>query len=1045
MPARGILHRWLGALLGIIVLGSTSAVFGQDARIERVLLEAEHFTADTEGWRPIRVGQGNAFVDAIGAGHYSGAQLLQLKATEGPAVARLSAEIPSTGTYRLWARYDYPWRTASAAFRIEIEQRGTTVFSHTFGEPNATRMWFFQLPDAPWNDLQHGVEGPVAEARDAALEAGSATVSIIGTALSPTDADRNVDLVLLTTDTEDAFRRQGERLYPLLDEIARAVPGRLYARVTNPEGADRPLELEAQYTLNRAPWRAPAQRLGMRGAVRSGDPGAIPPGGTTPWMDLTCPDTTHACHLRLRSSAAVSESPLLELASQPGGEAIRTLQLDDLEPELIISIPPYPERAPLEIRSLAATLQSIVTALESHPVIGAPPRRFPVAVGLGDNVERRLDRPGTVPALYRSLIQLLGANAFNNLNLSALAPEVAALRAMGKEPIRFYTYGDYRWNPTEARVEKARQEIEQAGALDLLSGFTLGDEIKLTDWYPRGDEGDALFRQAMAALGETPASLGGHADTEGAWSRVRLSSSHQTAVSQPRLFVRSRQFQEAYALEQLRDGVARVQRTFGPDVLVGANFSPHPDFRPDTATFVKAFREGGLNRASHSDYWWQASEMGPETTGFILDAFRAGLRGRSGVIQPYVMPHSPGNTDRGFLLGFWSSIIHGASAIDLFRVGPEQINTENYVQSSDLHRFRAVREAIHALGPVEDTLLDGARRPARIGLLLGESTDLWEGISPAKGSGIPANTRLTSQASTTERKGLWQALRHAHIPVDMLIEADVISDAAWKYDVIYLAGPWISAVAAEALVRWVDHGGTLVAVAGAGMLDEFGTPLDTLNEALGLRRRDLDAWETFFRPRVEVPRLVVRDRISTIAPDLFTMDVVAWREPITPTPQSVVLATFSDGSPAIATRDYGRGKTVTIGALPGTAYLRSGAPDPPQLPDRGPAMHQPLTAYDAGIRSFIARWAAPAAGHHPRASDALVEVGLVETPTQVVLPLANFGERGTSVTILVPTPGQVRAVWSVKQGPIPYEIREEVLETHVELDLVDYIVLDRTP
>ena len=68
------------------------------------------------------------------------------------------------------------------------------------------------------------------------------------------------------------------------------------------------------------------------------------------------------------------------------------------------------------------------------------------------------------------------------------------------------------------------------------------------------------------------------------------------------------------------------------------------------------------------------------------------------MIRPYVMPHAPGNTDRDLMLGFWTAIIHGARAVDVFRVGPEQINTENYISSTDLDRYRTIRQMLACWG-----------------------------------------------------------------------------------------------------------------------------------------------------------------------------------------------------------------------------------------------------------------------------------------------------------------------------------------------------------
>jgi hypothetical protein len=863
-------------------------------------------------------------------------------------------------------------------------------------------------------------------------------VSLLGDPLTNPAADRIVDFVFLTSDVDDDFRRQGVRLYPILDEIGRATPDRLYVRVTNPPEATSDLSLEAQYTLNRAPWRSPAVQIGLRGAVRGNTPGFLPPGTSTPWMSLTCQDTTHACHLHMRPREPITAASIIELSSEPGKSGLlRSLQLTDAD--TILTVPPYPARDPAAIRTIDEVLRPIVGSLEMTAPPGRPPRRFPVYAGLGDNVERRLDAQDETAELYRRLFFLAGANAFNNLNLSALPAVLAAADAAGLTVPRFYTYGDYRWSPTPERVAEAQREIVAADAQQHLRAFTLGDEIRLADWYPRDEEANRLFREAMQTMGETPASLGAHD-----WSSVRLDTAIEGGASNPRAFVRGRRFQDDYALQQLRAGTERIRAAFGPGVLIGANFSPHPDFKPDVPRFVRTFRDGGLTLASHSDYWWQASEMGPESTGFLLDAFRAGLRGSSGVIQPYVMPHSPGNTDRDFMLGLWTAIIHGARAVDLFRIGPEQINTENYISSSDHNRYRAIRQALHLLGPAEDTLLDGASRPTTVALALSESTDLWESVTRAQGPGIPPDARLTSQASNTERKGIWQALRHSHVPVDMLTEADLTSGPIDQYRVIYLAGPWLSSSAANGLVRWIENGGVLVASAGAGTLDEFASPLPVLSHAQGIEQRSLDISETFLRPRIEALRARSLGRVSLITGPGVSFNAVGWREHMVPSGSTDVLARFEDGSPAVIAHQLGRGRAITIATLPGVAYLRSGVSQPPPLPDRGPFMHQQLTAYDPALRELIGRWAVEAIPTRPTVSEPLVEIGLVETPNQIVIPLANSGDRAKTVEVRVPGAGSVSSLTSVQHGALPFTIQDDTLSVKMPLDVIDMLIAERT-
>lgn len=1040
--------RVLGGLLAIAVasVGGDRPTVGQESEPHRLLFEAERFTVDDGGWQAIAVGRGNYFVDSIGAGHFSGGRLLHLPADER-AAAHVETIIPVSGRYRVWARYEYPWRQVDVSFRIVIEQAGEPVFEAVFGRQDAVRTWFFNLPDAPWNDLPHGVEGPVSEVRDARLEAGPATIRLLSEPQAGLAADRNVDFVFVTSDLRDEFRGRGERLYPILDEISRAVERRTFVRITNPAEASAPVTVDAQYTLNRAPWQSPAIRIGADSAGRGARPTAIEPGSLSPWVNLSCQDTTHACHLWIRPIGDDGPARLvLEVAAQPTDDAVlRRVEVEASGSDgAVVSIPPYPDLEPERILTGEETIQRILDGLTGEPPPGWPPRRFPVYAGLGGNADRRIDRPDRLHELLRRLFLTLGPNAFNSTSVSALPPGLGVLRADGREPPRLFTYGDYRWFPTDERVDRALRDLEAAGARDQLRGFTYGDEIKLSDWYPRGAEGEAAFRQAMATLGESPASLLWPDGDSASWEDVRLDGSVEAAARHPRLFVRTQQFQNQYVLSQFGKAARRLQGVFGPDVLIGANFSPHPSFRPDATAFVRLFRSGAFNRATHDDYWWQASEMGPESTGFLLDAFRAGLDGRPGVIQPYVMPHAPGNSDRGFLLGLWTAITHGATAMDIFHVGPEQLNTENYISADAIERFRAVRAGVYALGPVEDVILHGSRRPTRVGLVLADSTDRWENVTPAIGARLPPDTKLTAQASNTERKGIWQALRHAHIPVDMVLEEDLANGRVDRYRTLYLAGPQLDGAAAMGLASWVERGGTLVAVAGAASRDEFDQASSALDTVFGVTNRTTDVYETFLRPRVEVPRLGALDHVQ-YAHDgpMVSFDAVAWQERLTPGLDTAVLGRFTDGSPAVTVHPHGAGQAVLVGTLPGTAYLRSGAPAPAPLPDRGPFMHQALTAYGGSLRQLISGWAADSAPGWPRLSQPFVEAGLIETSKRVLVPLANFGDPGVQLSLSVPQVGPATRVWTIQHGDVPFVQRGDEIDVTMWMELVDYLVIER--
>jgi len=106
-------------------------------------------------------------------------------------------------------------------------------------------------------------------------------------------------------------------------------------------------------------------------------------------------------------------------------------------------------------------------------------------------------------------------------------------------------------------------------------------------------------------------------------------------------------------------------------------------------------------------------------------------------------------------------------------------------------------------------------------------------------------------------------------------------------------------------------------------------------------------------------------------------------------------------------------------------------------------MHQPLTAYDATLRQFITRWATDSIPARASASDPLVEIGLAETPSRIVIPLANFGAQPTEVQLNVPDAGTVSDVSSVRLGALPFTLSDGDLIVQVPLDTIDMLIVDR--
>ncbi|MGE3272669.1 MAG: beta-galactosidase trimerization domain-containing protein, partial [Chloroflexota bacterium] len=958
--------------------------------ITRVLLEAEDFVPEGAGWRAIQVGQGNYMVDSIGASHISGGALLHAPADAVGARALLEGAVPNAGQYRLLARYEYPWREYHTRVALTVEQPGRPPARVEVGAPDAKRTWFFNLEDGRWHDLPHGVEGLVVESGLLDLSAGPARFILEVLDGDEPAANRNLDMLMLTTDLEEAYRARGTRAYPILDEIGAAAAGRLYARITNPGDSGESFSVEGRYTVNRVPWTFPAFIIDKTGITRtSGKPVRLEPGERTPWVDVSSRDTTHPGHLGLtqqNNSQNRRVSLLVELASAPNDDAIlRTIDYREEDgTRLLINVPPYPGKTPQEILTGEETLERIIAALEATPPpVGKPPVRTLVYAGLGDDAERNLTSQTRIYQLYRRLFLLLGPNAFNRLGAGGLPAEVQALREDGRVAGRFQMLGDYRWYPSEENIQKAKREIESVQGLPHLRGFSYGDEISLSQWAPKEGRDDGV-RGMLQAKGFQPEDVMPADDAASVtrrpidqrWRRVRYVDDEDDARKTPRLYVESHRYLVQATMDRLAVASARLREAFGNDIVYGPNFSPHPFFWPDLALFVLAFRHGGINRGTHSDYWWQVGELGPQMTGFLLDTFRCGMRDQPGVIQAYAMPHSPGTTDADFRRTVVTSIAHGAKALDYFQVTPEQANTENYIRADDLSRYRTLRDVTFEVGEVDDLIADSKLRPATVGLILSESTDLWDRVTPGTADSLSPDDEddFPSTAYNMERKAIWTALRHEQIPVDMVVEQDLADGSASRYKVLFLAADRLSRAAADGLATWVREGGTLISVAGGGFLDEYSEPMDTLLPVYGLKAQTLEKQTTFIRPRIELPRLRPLDTISArVNGEDISLPALAFKQRFDAQPSTDVLARYSDGAPAATSNRYGSGRAILWGTFLGTAYVQTGFPKPLPPPDRGPFTHTPLTNFRADLRHVLVGPAMPLARRGAESSEPLVE------------------------------------------------------------------------
>lgn len=84
---------------------------------------------------------------------------------------------------------------------------------------------------------------------------------------------------------------------------------------------------------------------------------------------------------------------------------------------------------------------------------------------------------------------------------------------------------------------------------------------------------------------------------------------------------------------------------------------------------------------------------------------------------------------------------------------------------------------------------------------------------------------------------MYIALKHAQMPVDVLIEEDCAAGRLHYYDVLYVAMPHVNDAAAKGIAAWVAAGGTVYFFGGAGFRNQDNQTGVVLETLMGIKQK----------------------------------------------------------------------------------------------------------------------------------------------------------------------------------------------------------------
>jgi hypothetical protein len=919
------------------------------------------------------------------------------------SVATRRITVKDAGKYRVWSKYQAP-PYFNYLHKIEILQNDKVVFAHVYGKRGTDRLWSFSGESDelwwPW-----GVDHDTAEAPEMPVELapGEAVIRLTAVANAKPAGDRFVDFVLLTTNFKNDYK--GFKPYavgsPFANEALDAT--QLFLRFKNT--TDKPARLTITRNGHFQPQYGSAKMELPPADPKTKDAPTVAAGAWSEWYNIG-PFCRLVHDEGLYLSLPGAQEFAVQVARDVGGKDIVGDLLVQNGEAIVIPLE-VTWKSDVRVKTSREHAREIIAASKGwrKANAGKPPQQILYY--------------GAFAGTEEWVSDLKAALGYNTL-LPEKYPQV--------RPAGLYAHAADR-----KQIEAAAKQLKDPRDLRVLS---FGDEIDLGGVDAKDPKVQQRFcawlkerSVTKAELGEEPAqaTLGDAASPRVAWYAQKFAN------------------QERFAYYR---GLTKLAKELlGPQVLTGANFSPHHGtlYYGSIPQWVDLFKQQGMTMFWAEDYIFSVPEV-PQIISWEFAQMRCATKYHNQPIHFYVMPHAPGQ-EPGFLRrNMLLSVGYGARHIDNFWIAPAERFTENYVSWQYRDQFRTLSEAIYDSAEAEKLQSGGKVRPARVAVVLSEATDFNESRffvdkkeDPFARQCKNAPGAINQTLCRKEQQMLYVALRHSQHAVDLITEDDIGAGALKDYDVVHLAGEWIDERIVPSLDAWVKQGGVLYACAGLGRFNRCGEPETALLDLLGVKdvRTSKDAYH--LRTLLELP---LATAIDTITVDRRTLAAIAMKQQLTPT-TAKPLGAWADGSVAITVREHGKGKAFAVGALPGTSYMHTALKPIPFARGGRHTVYNPVDFSAAAIDIVRLGVAARPIQRAVACSNSYVEATVIDHKDGSLLTLINWTnaplkDLGVGVH-LAQAPRQVRTVQGQRELRATYA--NGLLQFTTDLDAADYVLL----
>jgi len=347
----------------------------------------------------------------------------------------------------------------------------------------------------------------------------------------------------------------------------------------------------------------------------------------------------------------------------------------------------------------------------------------------------------------------------------------------------------------------------------------------------------------------------------------------------------------------------------------------------------------------------------------------------------------------------WTSVAYGARAVNIYAYYPMSSGYESggyglvELDGKLTDRAIAAGKVAKVVSKNMDLFLEAHPPKAKVAVLYNPLSHMVGGQQTFTGEGQSIGYNNLSESL----QGIHRAFFERSILVDFLHVLDLDPDKLSQYKLLIVPYPvMMSKAHIQSLIEYVKNGGTLIAEARCGWIDERGFSSDVypgggLHEVFGCREASLKPIRKTSKIRIKIPHETLPELESG-----DVLDALFFEESFELIDnKSVVLAEFEDGKPAMVYAPYGKGKAIIVGSFIGSAYHHFG------------------NSNNAKFLAGLANWLGITNPVDVSSSekDVMVEARILEGKNHKILFGFNRGERRTTAKFEVAMTGQD---WSAK-------------------------------